>query len=137
MNSANWIIANKTQLLLKILDEFGPEAHLSFEGDFSGLRILDLPGISREETQVLKRNTIEPRQDFAVVPLQNLSTEQLLSAIGGNMPRKILHVQVERNGRIEFAAYDSFNPECIVFGPGFTREFLDSLIAGRLITRTS
>jgi hypothetical protein len=50
-------------------------------------------------------------------------------------PRKILHFQIERAGTIEFAAYDSFNPECIVFGPGFRREFLDQLIADGIISK--
>jgi hypothetical protein len=108
---------------------------MSIEGDFSGLRVFDLPGVSPDETEVLRRNTLRPKQDFVVFPLTGLTAEQLLPAIGGNIPRKILHLQIERAGRIEFAAYDSFHPECIVFGPGFRREFLDQFIAEGIINK--
>jgi hypothetical protein len=135
MTIQHWHIKKRTEVLLRVVKEFSDDSRMSLEGDFSGLRVFDLPGVSQDETAVLRRNTLRPKQDFVVVPLAGITAEQLLSAIGGNVPRKIRHIQVEQDGRIEFAAYDSFHPECIVFGPAFRREFLEELIADGILEK--
>ena len=137
MSTEQWQVMKRTELLLRLIAEFSENSRMSLEGDFSGLRVLDIPGSSPEETAALRRNTTWPRQDFAIIPLTDLRPERLLSAMGGNFPSKILHVQIERGGRIEFAAYDNFHPECIVFGPGFRRELLDSLVAEGTIAKAN
>jgi hypothetical protein len=78
----------------------------------------------------LKRNTIWPRPDFAIAPLTKTSREHVIRAIGGNVPKKVIHIQIERAGILEFGAYDNFQP--VVFGPGLSPEFLSSLTARRI-----
>jgi hypothetical protein len=40
----------------------------------------------------------------------------IIAAIGGTVPGAIIHVQIEKDGQLQFAAYDNFHPECIHFG---------------------
>jgi hypothetical protein len=111
------------------MEELAGNAHISFEGNLRGLRLLNIPGASEDETVVLKRNTQRPKQDFIVVPLERSMGKTILSAIGGNIPRKILHVQVEKVGLLEFGAYDNFHHECIFFGPALNSHFLEALVS--------
>jgi len=41
-----WIVRDKRRLLLAMMEELAGDAHISFEGDFSGLRLLSTPGAS-------------------------------------------------------------------------------------------
>jgi hypothetical protein len=70
-----------------------------------------IEGVTHEENGVLKRATLWPIFDFLVLPL----TQEKLSAIEkaviykiafGN--RGIIHVQIERNVKMAFSAYDGF-----------------------------
>jgi hypothetical protein len=58
IDGKSWSVENKTELLRALINELGGDTRISFEGNFRDLRILSLPGVSREETAVLKRNTI-------------------------------------------------------------------------------
>jgi hypothetical protein len=40
----------------------------------------------------------------------------IMSAIGGTVPKAIIHIQIEKSGVLQFAAYDHFHTESIVFG---------------------
>jgi CO dehydrogenase nickel-insertion accessory protein CooC1 len=64
-----------------------------------------------------------------VVPLEADSIGTILAAIGGALPRKIIHVQVEKAGILQFGAYDQFQPGCIVFGSTVNRRFLEALVS--------
>src|SRR6202050_541428 len=111
-----WAVKDKKRLLLAMMEALAGDAHLSFEGDLSGFRLMQIAGASDEETTTLKRNTTWPKQDFVVVPLEPEIAPAVLPAIGGNVPKRILHIQIEKSGHIEFAAYDRFHPECVVLG---------------------
>lgn len=69
-------------------------------------------------TAALKRATEWPKQDFIVLPLEPALIPEILGALGGTVSHRILHVQIERHGVREFAAYDRFDPSCVVLGPG-------------------
>jgi hypothetical protein len=116
-------------LLLAIMEALAGDAHLSFEGDLSGFRVMKIAGASDQETTTLKRNTSWPRQEFVVVPLEPEIIPEVLPAIGGNVPKRILHIQIEKSGCLEFAAYDRFHPECIVFGRAISRDLIDELVS--------
>jgi len=132
IDGKSWSVENKTELLRALINELGGDARISFEGNFRDLRILSLPGVSQEETAVLKRNTIWPKQDFAVVPLTTAAEKPILSTIGGKVPRKLIHIQIERAGVLEFGAYDNF--QSVFLGPGINPDFVASLTARGIIT---
>ena len=115
------------------MEELAGDAHISFEGNFDGLRLLAIPGAVGEETEALKRNTSWPKQDFAVVPLEAGSSDTILAAIGGALPRKIIHVQIEKAGLVVFGAYDQFQPGCVHFGAIVDRRFLEALVSQGVI----
>lgn len=57
----------------------------------------------------------------------------ILSAIGGALPRNIIHVQIEKADVLEFGAYDNFSPGSVYFGSGVKPKFLESLVAEGII----
>lgn len=103
-NSEARHVLDKQRLFHLVMEELAGNAHMSFEGDFGSLRLLNIPGASEEETACLKRNTLWPKQDFVVVPLEPGSDRGILSAIGGALPGKIRHVQIEKAGLLQFGA---------------------------------
>ena len=124
-----WLVRDKRRLLLAMMEELAGDAHISFEGDLRGLPIFSTPGASHEETVTLKRNTLWPKQDFIVLPLEPSMSKAIISAVGGTIPGTILHIQIEKNPLLQFAAYDRFHPECIVFGTAVKQAFLESLVS--------
>jgi hypothetical protein len=117
----------KNQFLLAVMEKLAGDAMISFEGDLSGVRLFDIPGASIDETQVLKRNTLSPRQGFVVLPLEADTVQPILRAVGGTIPRSIIHIQIAKRDRLEFGAYDRFNPVTLVLGPALDVEFLNFL----------
>ncbi|HET7872797.1 MAG TPA: hypothetical protein VFL42_09825 [Terriglobales bacterium] len=130
-----WTVRDKTALLLALMEQLAGNAHMSFEGDLKAFSILKFPASGYTETTVLKRHTIWPKQDFVVVPLEASSGPAILNAIGGRVPRRIMHFQIEKAGVLEFGAYDSFDPECLFFGPALQGPFQESAISRGLVTR--
>jgi hypothetical protein len=124
-----WLVRDKRRLLLALMEEFAGDAHISFEGDLSALPLSSIPGASREETGILKRNTLWPKQDFIVLPLESATSKTIVSAVGGTFPNAIIHIQIEKGGTIQFAAYDNFHPQCIVFGPEAKPAMLEFLVS--------
>jgi hypothetical protein len=125
----SWLVRDKLRFLLAMMEDLAGGAHISFEGDLKALRLSSIPGASKEETQALKRNTISPKQDFIVLPLESSTSKAIVSAIGGTIPNTIIHIQIEKGGSIQFAAYDNFHPQCIVFHPAMDKAILESLVS--------
>ncbi len=111
--------------------ELAGDALVSFEGNLKGLGLLSLPGGSFKETTSLKRATSWPKQDFIVLPLEAPLIPVIVNAMGGTISRRILHVQIEKAGVREFAAYDNFERSCVALGPrmggGETERFLSEI----------
>jgi hypothetical protein len=128
-----WNVRDKGQLLLALMEEFEGSARVSFEGDLRALSLLEYPGASFQPTGALKRGTLWPQQDFVVVPLEPLSSKKIFAALGGTVPKKVLHVQIEKDGMLEFGAYDNFDPECIFFGSAVRREFVELLVLKEIL----
>ena len=131
-----WRVRDKRRLLAAVAGKLAGDAHISFEGNLRNLALVNFPAATREETSILKRNTTLPRQDFVVLPLEPTVSDRILSAIGATVPRNILHIQIEKAGVLEFAAYDRFDPECVFFGSALQGEFLDSLVIEGLLQNT-
>lgn len=130
-----WRVHNKNRLLLQVMKELAGDAHISFEGDLHGLDLFEIPGASHEVTAVLRRNTLWPKQDFVIVPLEATTIQRIIASIGGTIPSAIKHIQIEKAGSLEFGAYDNFHPHAMAFGNALTESFMASLISDGLLER--
>jgi hypothetical protein len=127
-------VRDKRRFLAAVLAELAGIAQVSFEGDLSSTSLFDVAGASSDETQVLKRNTLWPKQDFVVLPLEAEMVGPIMAAVGGTVPRGIIHIQVQKDGRLELGLYDNFAPKCLFFGSSLTSTFLATLQdAGTLV----
>jgi hypothetical protein len=50
-----------------------------------------------------------------------------MTAVGGTVPRSILHIKVEKDGRLELGLYDNFAPRGMFFGSAVTPQFIETL----------
>jgi len=128
-----WKTRDKNRLLRSAMRELAGDAEVSFEGDLKALQLMNLPASSTEETNALKRNTTWPHQDFIVVPLTPLTVEKIIAAMGGTIPRSILHIQIAKAGNLEFGAYDNFAPGMLFLGNATNDSFIDSLKSAGVI----
>lgn len=128
-----WLVRDKRRLLLAMMEQLAGDAHISFEGDLSALHLSSIPGASPEETGALKRNTQWPKQDFIALPLEKSTIRTIISAIGGTVPGGIIHVQIEKGGALQFAAYDNFHPKCIVFNSAVEKAILESMVSEGIV----
>jgi hypothetical protein len=126
----HWLIArDKPGLLVAMMRALSGNAHISFEGRLSECQLDEIPGSTDQETPILKRNTLVPRQDFIIVPLEPNTLRPILDRVlpEGRVVHDVIHVQIEKNGKLEFGAYDNFHPECIEAGSGVPETVLKDL----------
>ena len=109
------------------LRELAGSAFVSFEGDLSGTALIGATSASDDQTKALKRNTLWPKQDFVVLPLEAETVGSIMTAVGGTVPRSILHIKVEKDGRLELGLYDNFAPKGMFFGSAVTPQFIETL----------
>jgi hypothetical protein len=129
-------VRDKRRFLAAALAELAGVAQVSFEGDLSSTSLFDVAGASSGETQVLKRNTLWPKQDFVVLPLEAEMVGPIMAAVGGSVPRGIIHIQVQKDGRLELGLYDNFAPKCMFFGPSLASTFFAALQNSGALERT-
>jgi len=115
------------------MKELAGDAHISFEGDLHGLDLFEIPGASHQVTAVLRRNTLWPKQDFVIVPLEATTIQEIMASIGGSIPDAIEHIQIEKAESLEFGAYDNFHPHAMAFGDALTETFMASLVSEGLL----
>jgi hypothetical protein len=125
--SHRYKIRDKRRFLTAALTELAGAARISFEGDLSGTSLIELASASSVETEVLKRNTLWPKQDFVVLLLEPDLVKTIMAAVGGTIPRRILHIQIEKDSRLELGLYDNFAPQASFFGPALTPIFFAKL----------
>jgi len=58
---------------------------------------------------------------------------KIIAAIGGTVPGAIIHIQIEKDGQLQFGAYDNFDPECIYFGSEVKENVIQSLISQNIM----
>jgi|SRR5580693_9376391 hypothetical protein len=131
MKAKCWQVRDKGKLLLTLMKELEGDAHISIEGDLRAIRLSTYPGASTEPTAVLKPITFGT--DFVVVPLARSASGKIYAALAETVPKKVLHVQIEKNGVIQFGAYDYFHPECISFGNAIPEAVIASLVSNGII----
>ena len=129
-----FVVREKQALVAKLMEFLaGDFSFVSFEGRFSDLPLASFPEVSNHETKLLKRNTLWPEQDFVVVPLRPGTWEALRSALGTFPFKRVLHVQIERNGVLEFGAYDNFSTMSLFFGRSLEHTLIPELIKADIL----
>jgi hypothetical protein len=110
------------------MEVFAGGGHMALEGDLSRCNFADEVVVGREEVDVLKRNTLHPRQDFVVLRLEPETVAPIFKQVMvAGVSRAIIHVQIERAGVLQLGSYDNFHPECVVTGPGVSAALLTEL----------
>jgi hypothetical protein len=118
-------VKDKPSFLLRLMEEFAGAGRLSLEGDLSRCSFADDLVIARDEVGVLKRNTLAPKQDFIVLPLEPGTISPIFKQVmAAGLSRAIIHVQIESAGTLQLGAYDNFDPECVATGPGVSEALL-------------
>jgi hypothetical protein len=133
-NAHLYKIRDKRRFLIAAMEELAGAARISFEGDLSATTVAHLAGASRDETEILKRNTLWPKQDFVVLPLEADLVNAIIAAVGGTVPRSILHIQIEKDNCLQLGLYDNCAPEASFFGPSLTPSFFSNLESDGTVT---
>jgi len=118
MRTKYWInTRDKPGLLLAMMHQFENSANISFEGSLNNLLLSSIPGASMKEQGMLKRAVLAPESDFIVIPITTETIRYIWKEITDKdhlAHEGIAHVQIEKNGKIVFGAYDNFDKECVV-----------------------
>ena len=125
-----WLIArDKPGLLTRMMRFLAGEARISFEGNLSRCKFPLTIASADEEDSILRRQTIEPRQDFVILQLEHDTIRPILDIVlpDNRFMEDIVHIQIEKHGELQFGSYDNFHHECIVCFLGVPTKFLDEL----------
>lgn len=137
LSGAHWLVArDRPGLLHAMMRALAGKAYISFEGDLSGcMGLFDLPGADRAETPVLKRITSYPVLDFVVLPLEPETMTPIWRAFDPirRVVRDVIHIQIEREGVIQFGSYDNFHSDCVIAYSGVPEELLKQLKAKSIL----
>jgi hypothetical protein len=122
-------VRDKAGFLRRLMGEFAG-GRMSLEGDLSRCHFPDDLVLAREETGLLRRGTLYPRQDFVVLRLDPGDIETLFDQVtAAGLSQAILHVQIEVAGVLQLGAYDNFHPRCVVTGPRVSVALLSEMTA--------
>ena len=109
------------------------DGRASFEGDLQHLGIGDLPGATYDESDLLRRQTRWPRQDFVILPIsvETLSTLKRSLGVSGLFKDggALNHVQVEHHGRLLLRACDNVHRQCVAAYEPVPIALLDELVS--------
>lgn len=125
-----WLVArDKSSLLTHMMQFLAGDAHISLEGFLSNCQFPASIQQLQEEASILKRNTIVPRLDFAILSLEENTITPILDTIllSNRYKDDIIHIQIEKQGQLQFGSYDNFHKDCIVCFLGVPTKFLDEL----------
>jgi hypothetical protein len=110
-------IENGQQFMTWAVDFFAGSAHISFEGIFALDSFATTWGATTESNDILKRNTLAPKTNFLVLPLEQetkeVITRTVLPQIG--LRRNVHHIQIEKDGQLVLGVYDSLQ-HCWIAG---------------------
>jgi hypothetical protein len=119
---------DKPGLLVAFMKELAGNARMSFEGDLSRCDFSGLANAQLEPDGVFQRNTVSPRQDYVIVPLTQETLQPIMAQVlpGARCIHDIVHIQIEKDGKLAFSACDSFHPHC-TWAPLSARGLLEKL----------
>jgi len=120
--------------LRRIMRQLAGAARLSLEGSLGDVPFPAEAVLGREPIDTLKRNGTAPMLDFLVLRLEPELVDGVFSQISRiGLREDIVHVQIEKGGRLELTAYDNFHAECVVTGSAVSDELLAELQAAGVI----
>ena len=124
-----WVdVRDKPAFFVAAMRLLAGEARVSLEGNLSGLDLVSVAGATNEESPALRRQTLVPRQDFVVLPVEPDTVTAIAARIpGARLVADVEHVQIEKNGRLEIGIYDNFDPDSSWAGEAFSVVLLDQL----------
>lgn len=98
-----------------IVDFYCGNALISFEGDLSTADFGEIPVVSNQPTELLRKGTISPLGDFVILPLEEetlaLIKKRVLNYIG--LQKKVDHILIAKSDKLVAGIYDRFHPECV------------------------
>lgn len=124
-----WIdTRDKPGLLRAMMRALSGNAYLSLEGDLAGLKFPAVAPVDECETG-LRRQTSSPLLDWRVLSLSKESEpliwDQLLQL--DRLIERLIHVQIEKEGRLIFGAYDNFHKDCVFVSEAVPLKLLEEL----------
>src|SRR5262245_43200851 len=93
------------------------------------MRVSLNPQPRRTRDSSTEASTLVPELDFVVLPLEAHTIRPIREFVlyGRRCVDDIVHIQIEKNGRLEFGSYDNFHRECIVCFLGVSPDLLNVL----------
>ena len=85
-------VRDRPAFLRRVMFELAGNAQMSLEGDLSRCHFSQDVIVTSDETAILKRNTIAPRQDFLVLRLTSETCDPIWGQAGKYLKRVIIHV---------------------------------------------
>jgi len=138
--SRYWLIPNETRgrdLLETMMRHLaGAGSCLSLEGHF---RALDLTNLGEPcfRTSLRREGISKPPTSFVTARLTEDCWKSVFEQIVAcpTWDQEIVHLQIERDGKAEFGAYDNFHPDCVHAGGGVAPEMLHELVRTGVLSR--
>ena len=88
-----------------------------------------LYGATTVPTDVHPRSTLQPEQDFILVPLSRENVAALKQSIFPRigLSERVVHILISRGGQLVFWSYDCFHRDCVGVEGAFDRYLLTEL----------
>lgn len=128
-------VKKSVKLVKAVIELFSGNAYLSMEGYLKGKNLGFVEGTTTEPTEILKRNTLEPHSDFVVLPIETETKEiikrKIIPQVG--LRQNVFHVQMEKGGKLVFAAYDNFASDGVWITVDVSEDWLEELLRQKVI----
>jgi hypothetical protein len=118
-------------LTAMLLGLAGPETLCSLEGHLGHYALPNV--VSRDEAGALRRHTLWPRQDFAILRLDPETAKDVLQQLAADPDRAVdvEHIQIERRGLLAMGGYDGLDSTWV--GASLPRMELNNLVEAGVI----
>ena len=133
-----FIARDPPALLRAMMFALAGDAQISFEGDLSAYDFASIGPQVAERDCYLFRNTIDPVEDFVVLPLNADTVKPLWNLLAASVPvgrfSSVSHVQIGRDGKVAFSACDWFHQDTVGCSDAVPEALIASLMEKRIIT---
>lgn len=109
MMNGYWLEVHQPILFITaVVNHFPNNAYLSLEGDLSQCDLSLIDNHTTTETALLKRYTLQPKQDFAILPLNThtraVMVQRIFPQVG--LRNRVQHIGLEQAGELVLVAND-------------------------------